>query len=68
VGWGHSTTGYATDIAVLGRVGRLALYHHDPTRNDDAVDLLVGDARRRAGAYGAAVKIFGAAEGQTIAL
>jgi hypothetical protein len=49
-------------------VGHLALYHHDPTRNDDAIDLLVGDARRRAGAYGSTVKIFGAAEGQTIAL
>lgn len=68
VGWGHSTTSYATDIAVLGRVGGLALYHHDPTRSDAAVDQIVGTARRRAGTYGADIKIFGAAEGQTIAL
>jgi ribonuclease BN (tRNA processing enzyme) len=67
-GWGHSTTSYATDIGVSGQVARLAMFHHDPTRSDDAVDRMVGDARRRAGAYGAEIKIFGATEGHTIAL
>jgi len=66
IGWGHSTTSYTTDIGVLGRVKRLALYHHDPTHNDEAVDAIVAAARSRAAAYGSDVEVFGAAEGTTI--
>lgn len=68
VGWGHSTTSYASDIAVLGGVKRLALFHHDPTHGDERVDEIVARARRRAAAYGSSVEIFGAAEGLTVAL
>ena len=67
-GWGHSTTSYATDVAVLGRVKRLALYHHDPAHTDEVVDLIVKHARKRAAAYGSGVDIFGAAEGLSINL
>lgn len=67
-GWGHSTTSYATDVAVLGRVKRMALYHHDPTHEDDAVDQIVRHARKRAAAYRSDVDILGAAEGLSIAL
>lgn len=68
VGWGHSTTSYATDIGVAGRVKRLALFHHDPTRTDDAVDQIVANARRRAAAYRSEIDIFGAAEGLSLSL
>jgi len=68
VGWGHCTTSYTTDIAVLGDAKKLALYHHDPTRRDDAVDEIVASARRRIAAYGSAIEVFGAAEGQTVEL
>lgn len=68
VGWGHSTTSYATDIAVLGNARRLALYHHDPMRTDDGVDRIVETARRRAGQYGSGLKIFGATERSTVEL
>jgi phosphoribosyl 1,2-cyclic phosphodiesterase len=68
VGWGHSTTSYATDIAVLGKVRRLALYHHDPIRTDAGVDAIVEAACRRAGQYGSDVEIFGAAERLTVQL
>jgi len=67
-GWGHSTTGYATDLAVLGGVARMALYHHDPTHGDDVVDHIVKNARKRAAAYRSDVEIFGAAEGLTVNL
>ena len=67
-GWGHSTTSYATDVAVLGRVKRLALFHHDPTHDDDTVDGIVRHARKRAAAYRSEVEILGAAEGLTIDL
>jgi phosphoribosyl 1,2-cyclic phosphodiesterase len=67
-GWGHSTTSYATDIAVLGRVKRTALYHHDPTHDDEMVDRIVKHARKRAAAYGSEVEILGAAEGVSLSL
>ena len=68
VGWGHSTTSYATDIGVLGKVKRLALFHHDPTRRDEQVDMILENAQRRAGVYGSDVHILAAAEGLTIQL
>src|SRR5439155_210197 len=34
LGWGHSTVEYATDAAVAAGVHRLALFHHDPARED----------------------------------
>jgi phosphoribosyl 1,2-cyclic phosphodiesterase len=68
VGWGHSTIEHAVDFAVAGDVRRLALYHHDPTRTDDAVDGLVARARERAARQGAALEVFAAAEGLTLTL
>jgi phosphoribosyl 1,2-cyclic phosphodiesterase len=68
VGWGHSTTSYAVDIGVLGRVARLAFYHHDPTHGDAVIDEIVASGRARVAAYGAEMKVFAAAEGMTIQL
>ncbi len=66
LGWGHSPVEFAVDLAVAGGVRRLALYHHDPTRNDAAVDELVALARRRAA--GSGLEVFGAAEGLVVEL
>ncbi len=66
VGWGHSTTSYAVDIGMLGRVDRLALFHHDPTHSDAAIDEIVAAGQARAAAYGSKMKVFGAAEGMTV--
>lgn len=68
VGWGHSTIEYAVDMAIAAGVKRVALYHHDPGRSDDAVDGLIGIARARGAAAGSALEVFGAAEGETIEL
>ena len=68
VGWGHATTSYATDLAVLGQVKRAALFHHDPTHSDSVVDDIVNKSRSRAAAYGSGVQVIGAAEGDTIEL
>jgi ribonuclease BN (tRNA processing enzyme) len=46
--WGHSTVDAAIDVAVKARVGRLVLYHHDPDRNDDALDRIGREAQRTA--------------------
>ena len=46
--WGHCTVDYAVWFATESRAKRLALFHHDPTRNDDAVDALGRRAVRMA--------------------
>jgi phosphoribosyl 1,2-cyclic phosphodiesterase/CheY-like chemotaxis protein len=66
LGWGHSPAEFAVDLAVRGRVRRLALFHHDPLRDDAAVDQIVERARQHA--RGTAVEVFGAAEGMLIEL
>jgi phosphoribosyl 1,2-cyclic phosphodiesterase len=47
VGWGHSTIEYATDVAQAAGVKRLALFHHDPTHDDDTMDRMEAAARAR---------------------
>ncbi|MFO0646982.1 MAG: MBL fold metallo-hydrolase [Polyangiales bacterium] len=37
VGWGHSTWEAAVELARAAGVGQLVLFHHDPSRSDDAV-------------------------------
>jgi len=68
VGWGHSTVEYAVDVALAARVKRLALFHHDPLRDDAAVEHLVDIGRQRVVARGGALEIFAAAEGQVVEL
>ncbi|WP_083469301.1 MBL fold metallo-hydrolase [Methylobacterium variabile] len=63
-GWGHSTVEYALQAAREAGAARLALMHHDPQRDDAALDALV--ARYRDGA--APVDLFAAAEGRTVDL
>jgi phosphoribosyl 1,2-cyclic phosphodiesterase len=68
IGWGHSTIEYAVDVAMAAKVKKLALYHHDPNRGDDAVDQLVSTARARVAAAGDDLSVMGAAEGSLIEL
>ena len=44
--WGHSTIDAAIDVAANAKVKRLILYHHDPERNDDALDHIGREAQR----------------------
>src|SRR5437660_618070 len=39
-GWGHAPLERVVDYAMLARAKQLALFHHDPTRHDEAVDRL----------------------------
>ena len=59
-GWGHSTVEYATDVARAAGARQLALFHHDPSHDDAAVDRLEAMARARVGAD---LKVFAAYEG-----
>ncbi len=45
VGWGHSTWGDAVAVAREAQVGQLALFHHDPDRDDNGVCELERAAR-----------------------
>jgi CheY-like chemotaxis protein len=68
VTWGHSPAELAVDFAVAAGVKRLALFHHDPLRDDAAVDRLVDMGRARAEASGGGLEVFAAAEGLVIEL
>ena len=68
IGWGHSTAEYAVDICSVAGVKQLALTHHDPLRNDDAVDRIVEAMRARAASCSQPLLVFAAAEGETIEL
>lgn len=68
IGWGHSTVEYAVDSALAAGVRQLALYHHDPARNDEEVDRLVEAARARVASAAGALSVTGAAEGEAIEL
>jgi phosphoribosyl 1,2-cyclic phosphodiesterase len=46
VGWGHSTYEAACELARAAGVGKLVLFHHDPTRSDAAVEEIEARARR----------------------
>ena len=64
--WGHCTVDYAVWVAIECGVKKLALFHHDPTRSDTAVDELLAAARRRGEKHG--VEVFAAAENQVVSL
>ena len=66
IGWGHSPAEWAVDYALAAGARRLALFHHDPSRDDDAVDRLVEICRERVIAVAGRLDVFGAAEGQAI--
>ncbi len=40
LGWGHSIVDDVLELGVLAQPGKLALFHHDPDRTDDALDEL----------------------------
>ena len=68
ISWGHSTMEYVTEIARSAGVKRLALYHHEPLREDDALDRIVESARIRLAEAANSIEVFAAAEGQVIEL
>jgi phosphoribosyl 1,2-cyclic phosphodiesterase len=52
VGWGHSGVSDTLAFARRAEVGRLIMFHHDPTHDDDMLDELGDVARRAAAAAG----------------
>jgi len=66
--WGHTPAEWAVDYALAAGAKRLALFHHDPLRDDAAVDRLVDACRQRVLTAGGGLEVFAAAEGQALHL
>jgi phosphoribosyl 1,2-cyclic phosphodiesterase len=62
VGWGHSTYEAGVDLARAAGVGKLVLFHHDPTRTDEGVAAIEAKTKELF------VSSCAAREGMTIAL
>jgi phosphoribosyl 1,2-cyclic phosphodiesterase len=45
VGWGHSSLEHAVTFAQRAGVGRLILFHHDPTHSDDQLESMESECR-----------------------
>lgn len=61
--FGHAAFEYAVALAERCSVGRLLLFHHDPGRDDDALDALLARARAMT-----SIRVDAAAEGDVIDL
>ena len=46
VGWGHSPYVFSLKVAKEAGVGKLILFHHDHTHNDDKVDEILDHCRK----------------------
>ena len=68
VGWGHSPYEKVVDYAIAARAKRLALFHHDPLRNDEEMDELVEKARQRANGAEFVPEVFAAEDNLVIEL
>jgi phosphoribosyl 1,2-cyclic phosphodiesterase/DNA-binding response OmpR family regulator len=66
VGWGHSTVEYVVSLGQFAQVKRVALTHHDPLRDDDAVDRMVANIRAKLRENASSLDVFAAAEGQIV--
>jgi phosphoribosyl 1,2-cyclic phosphodiesterase/CheY-like chemotaxis protein len=60
IGWGHSPPEYVMKLAQYARVKRVALTHHDPLRDDSAIEGLMARLRQNP----SPVDVFAAFEGQ----
>lgn len=65
-GWGHMPMEHAVDYAILAKARCLALFHHDPLRDDKMLDQLLKRARQRAKGY--PLQVCMASEGRSIEL
>ena len=64
--WGHCTIDYAVWLAAEAGATRLALFHHDPSHDDDRLDELAAEAALVGERSG--LSVFAAREGQTVAV
>jgi phosphoribosyl 1,2-cyclic phosphodiesterase len=66
VGWGHSSVEYAVNLGQFTQAKKVALTHHDPLRDDDAIDRLVASVRAKLRQNSSSLDVFAASEGQIV--
>jgi phosphoribosyl 1,2-cyclic phosphodiesterase len=67
-GWGHSTFEDVMDLAQKAGVRRLALFHHDPTHDDEMMAALEAGSVKLVKDRRASLEVFAAREGMSLAL
>lgn len=45
VGWGHSSIAHTISFALIAKVQRLFMFHHDPLHSDDQLESMLGRAQ-----------------------
>ncbi len=68
VGWGHGSLSSAVALALDAKVGKLVLFHHDPTHDDSVIDGMTETARQLVAASGKTLAVEAACEGAETAL
>lgn len=68
VGWGHSSLSSVVELALDANVGKLLLFHHDPSHDDAMVDRMIEQARALVKKSGRSLDVSGAQEGVEISL
>jgi phosphoribosyl 1,2-cyclic phosphodiesterase/DNA-binding response OmpR family regulator len=66
IGWGHSSAEYAVKLGQRAHVKRLVLTHHDPLRDDDAVDRVLAGIRDGLQTAASPLQVFAAVEGEIV--
>jgi phosphoribosyl 1,2-cyclic phosphodiesterase/CheY-like chemotaxis protein len=66
IGWGHSSAEYAVKLAQRAQAKRLALTHHDPLRDDEAVDRMLAGIRAGLQTAASPLQVFAAVEGEIV--
>jgi phosphoribosyl 1,2-cyclic phosphodiesterase len=67
-GWGHSTFEDVLDLAQKAGVKRLALFHHDPSHDDEIMTTLESSCVAMVSARKARLEVFAAREGMALAV
>ena len=67
-GWGHSVVDEVIALGASAGAGTVALHHHDPERDDDALDRVADHAARRARERSPSLSAIVAREGLTLEL
>jgi DNA-binding response OmpR family regulator len=66
VGWGHSSVEYVVNLGRFAQVKKVALTHHDPLRDDDAIDRLVANIQAKLRENASSLEVVAAVEGQVV--
>jgi phosphoribosyl 1,2-cyclic phosphodiesterase/CheY-like chemotaxis protein len=66
LGWGHSSVEYAVRLGEYAQVRRLALTHHDPLRDDDALDRMLHEITTGLRDRSSTLDVFAAMEGDIV--